>query len=185
VALEELERVERSVSHLLRFARDEEMTISEIRLADVVDSALETFRDRIERKGVELNRQHDGPGVLEGDPEQLRRVAINLVGNALESLDEAQVAEPRVEVSTGESLAGTEVWLRVRDNGPGIDAEVRERLFRPFQTSKPGGTGLGLAICRKLVDAHGGSIEVASPPGSGAEFVVVLPKRRRPREAKP
>jgi signal transduction histidine kinase len=185
VALEELERVERSVSHLLRFARDEEMSIAEIRLADVVDSALDTFRDRIERKGVTLARRHDGPGEMEGDPEQLRRVAINLVANALDSLEAAGVAKPRLDVSTGESLAGTEVWLRVRDNGPGIEPEVRERLFSPFHSSKPGGNGLGLAICRKLVDAHGGSIEVESAPGAGAEFVVVLPRRRRPREATP
>jgi signal transduction histidine kinase len=183
VALEELERVERSVSHLLRFARDEEMSIAEIRLADVVDSALDTFRDRVARKGVTLSGKHDGPGAMQGDPEQLRRVAINLVANALDSLEAAGVAQPRVDVSTGESLAGTEVWLRVRDNGPGIEPEVRERLFRPFQSSKPDGNGLGLAICRKLVEAHGGSIEVQSAPGAGAEFVVVLPRRRRSREA--
>jgi signal transduction histidine kinase len=185
VALEELERVERSVSHLLRFARDEEMSIAEIRLAEVVDSALDTFRDRTERKGVVLTRQHAGPGAMQGDPEQLRRVAINLVANALDSLEAACVAQPRVEVSTGESLAGTEVWLKVRDNGPGIEPEVRERLFSPFQSSKPDGNGLGLAICRKLVDAHGGSIGVESAPGAGAEFVVVLPRRRGPGEAAP
>jgi signal transduction histidine kinase len=112
-------------------------------------------------------------------------VVINLVSNALDSLEAAGVAQPRVEVSTGESLAGTEVWLKVRDNGPGIEPEVRERLFSPFHSEKPGGNGLGLAICRKLVDAHGGSIGVESAPGAGAEFVVVLPRRRRPRQARP
>ncbi len=78
----------------------------------------------------------------------------------------------------GENLAGTEVWVRVKDNGPGIDAEAQRKLFSPFHTSKAGGTGLGLAICRKLVDAHGGSIEVSSAPGSGAEFLLIFPKTR-------
>ena len=72
--------------------------------------------------------------------------------------------------------------LLLRDNGPGIDAEARERLFSPFYTSKASGTGLGLAISRKLVDAHGGSIEVGEEPGGGAEFLVVLPKRGAAKE---
>jgi signal transduction histidine kinase len=177
VALEELNRVERSVSHLLRFAREEEMGIGEVRMADVVDSALETFRDRVARGGIELVRRIDGEGRLEGDAEQLRRVVINLVGNAIDALDESGTAAPRIEVATGEDLAGSHVWLRVRDNGPGVDREALSKLFDPFYTSKPNGTGLGLAITKKLVEAHRGSLEVNSQPGAGAEFVVTLPKQ--------
>ncbi|MDJ0848311.1 MAG: HAMP domain-containing sensor histidine kinase [Myxococcota bacterium] len=182
VALEELQRVERSVSHLLRFARDEELGHSELRLADVIDSALETFRDRLERTGIALDRHIDAEGWLRGDAEKLRRVVINLVGNAIDALDEGATREPRVEVAMGENLAGTEVWVRVKDNGPGIDPEIQDRLFSPFQTSKTNGTGLGLAICRKVVDAHGGSIEVSSEPGHGAEFLLTFPKLPQPRE---
>ena len=81
-------------------------------------------------------------------------------------------------MAAGENLAGTEVWLRVKDNGPGLDAEAQQRLFAPFYTSKADGTGLGLAICRKLVDDHGGTIEVSSQPGAGAEFLLVFPRTR-------
>ena len=66
----------------------------------------------------------------------------------------------------------------VRDNGPGLDAEARQRLFSPFFTSKETGTGLGLAISKKLVDAHGGTIEVDPVPAGGTEFVLTFPKRR-------
>jgi signal transduction histidine kinase len=177
VALEELGRVERSVSHLLRFARDEEMRVAPVRLVDVIDSALETFRDRLDRSGIALERQLDCEGELRGDPEQLRRVVINLVGNAIDALDESGTPAGRIEVHMGENLAGNQVWLRIADNGPGIEANVRERMFSPFYTSKPSGTGLGLPICRKLVEAHGGSIEVKSEPGGGAEFVLSFPKR--------
>jgi signal transduction histidine kinase len=182
VALEELQRVERSVSHLLRFARDEEMGLAEVSMAEVIDSALETFRDRLERSGVALERHLDTDGRLRGDPEQLRRVVINLVGNAIDALEEARTPAPCIEVAMGENLAGSEVWVRVRDNGPGIDAELRERLFSPFYTSKADGTGLGLAICRKLVEAHGGSIEVSSEPGAGAGFLLTFPKTGGARE---
>jgi signal transduction histidine kinase len=176
VALEELDRVERSISHLLRYAREEEMQVRSLRLAEVVESALETLRERIEKTKVTLTRDLASDGEMEGDADKLRRVAINLVGNALDALEEAGTPSPRIDVSLGENLAGNEVWLRVRDNGPGFDEETQKKIFRPFFTSKANGTGLGLAITRKLVDAHGGSIEVTSAPGQGAEFLVILPR---------
>ena len=177
VALEELSRVERSVSHLLRFARDEEMRVADVRLAEVVDSALETFRDRVERSGIRLERNLASEGAIRGDAEKLRRVVINLVGNALDAVDEAGGSAGRVDVEIGENLAATQVWLRIADDGPGIDEEARDKLFSPFHTSKENGTGLGLPICKKLVEAHGGSMEVQSEPGRGTEFLVTFPKR--------
>jgi signal transduction histidine kinase len=182
VALEELDRVERSISHLLRFARDEELRVGELSLSEVFDSALETFRDRLGRQGVEVRRDLDSDGRMEGDAEKLRRVLINLVGNALDALESDGTADPHVEVSVGENLAGTEVWARVRDNGPGIPPEAISEIFSPFYTSKATGNGLGLAISKKVAEAHGGSIEAESVFGSGSEFIVTLPKRARRSE---
>ena len=183
VALGELERVERSISHLLRFARDEELRMVELRLVDVLESALETFKDRSARTGVEITRQFDCEGSMRGDPEKLRRVAINLIGNAIDALEQAAVEKPTIEISMGENLAGTEVWMRIRDNGPGIDAETRQKMFSPFYTAKEGGTGLGLAITKKLIESHAGTIEVISEEGDGAEFVVAFPKNDDPNGA--
>lgn len=176
VALEELGRVENSISHLLRYAREEDVQLEPIGMADVIDSALETLRDRIERRQVEIRTEIDSPGHMQGDPEKLRRVLINLIGNALDALEDAGVERPRIAIQAGESLSGADVWVRVRDNGPGMDAERLERIFSPFYTSKESGTGLGLAISKKLVDAHGGSIEAHSREGAGAEFVLTFPK---------
>jgi signal transduction histidine kinase len=177
VALEELDRVERSISHLLRFARDEEIRIADLSLAEVADSALETFRDRLTRSGVTVQRSIDSDCWMEGDAEKVRRVLINLIGNALDAVESAGVSDPNLEISAGENLAGTGVWLRLRDNGPGIPAEAQTQIFSPFYTSKPTGNGLGLAISKKVVDAHGGSIEVESTPGAGCTFLVSFPKR--------
>jgi len=176
VALGELERVERSIAHLLRFARNEAMRTTRVSMADVVDSALETFRERAARTGVEIARRLDSEGWLDGDPEQLRRVVINLVGNAIDSLENAGSDKPRIDVELGENLAGSEVWLRIRDNGEGMDAETLGKIFHPFFTSKESGTGLGLSITKKLVEAHGGQIEIQSELGGGAEFVLTFPK---------
>jgi signal transduction histidine kinase len=177
VALEELDRVERSISHLLRFARDEEIRVGELSLADVLDSALETFRDRLMRSGVEVRREIDSEGWMQGDAEKIRRVLINLAGNALDALEQAGTENPCLAIAVGENLAGTEVWARVRDNGPGIEPEVLHEIFSPFYTSKANGNGLGLAISKKVVEAHGGSIEAESAPGSGTEFRLTFPKR--------
>jgi signal transduction histidine kinase len=176
VALQELERVERSISHLLRYAREEDMRLASVHMADVVDSALETFRDRARREHVEIVRQLDGEGLLRGDAEQLRRVVINLVGNAIDAVGDAGREKPRIVVAMGENLAGTEVWLRVSDNGPGMDEATRRRVFDPFVTSKEDGTGLGLPIVKRIIEAHGGRIELSSTTGEGTAFILSFPK---------
>ena len=139
----------------------------------VVSSAVDSLRERAARTGVALRVDAEAAGTLIGDPEQLRRLVINLVGNALDSQPSPP---PRIDVEAGRNLAGSEVWLRVRDNGPGIERERLDKIWTPFHTSKSQGTGLGLPIARKIAESHGGSIEVESEPGKGTEFRVMLPR---------
>ena len=182
VAVAELERVERSISHLLRYAREEETRVVPVVMEDILESAIETFRDRASRGGIEIVRQYDAEGRLEGDPEQLRRVVINLVTNAIDVLEGGEIEGPEIRVTMGENLAGTEVWVRIADNGLGIDPDQSSRIFDPFYTSRENGTGLGLALCRKIVDNHQGTIGLESPPiggGRGTEFVMTFPRHRR------
>jgi len=183
IALQELDRVERSISHLLRYAREEEMHPQQMKLVDAAESALETVRDRLESGRVQVRRDFDVAGAMVGDREQLRRVFINLIGNAIDAFAEAKTPSPVIELTIGENLGGNEVWARVRDNGPGMDPDTQTRIFKPFFTSKANGTGLGLAITRKLVDAHGGEIELASAPGQGSEFTLHFPNQAQSPEA--
>jgi polar amino acid transport system substrate-binding protein len=176
VALAELERVERSISHLLRFAREEDIAFGEVRIGEVVDAALATLAERSAALGVTVERDVAVLRPLRGDPEKLRRVLINLIGNALDAFAEAKTPAPHLSLQAGENLAGSEVWLRVRDNGPGMDAEKLGRMWSPFYTSKATGTGLGLALSKKVIEAHGGAIEAGSAPGEGTEFVITLPR---------
>jgi signal transduction histidine kinase len=177
IALEEIDRVERAVSHLLRYAREEEMMVEEVDLVHVIDGALASLAERAAESGVHVERDVDAGARLRGDPEKLRRVVVNLVSNALDAL--AGVREPRVRVSAGRSLAGSEVWVRVGDNGPGIEPGRIADIWNPFHTTRAGGTGLGLAIVRKVVEAHGGSIEVTSDVGRGTEMVATFPVAER------
>jgi len=176
VALAELDRVERSISHLLRFAKEEPLRLEEVRLGDVFAEGAAALRERIGRLRVTVKQEPGSGDRLLGDTEKLRRVALNLLGNALDALELAGTPKPRLEIETGANLAGSEVWARLRDNGPGMDADAIRRIFQPFYSEKPNGTGLGLAITRKLVEAHGGAIEVRSEAGIGTEFVLTFPK---------
>lgn len=176
VAIEELDRVEKSISHLLRYAREESTKSERVDMVDVIESALETFRDRLDKTGVEIVKTLDPGSSIKGDPEQLRRVIINLVGNAIDELETQPGA--RIEIASGRNLAGTELWVRVKDNGMGIPADRLDRIFDPFHTSKATGTGLGLAITRKVVEAHAGSIEVTSQEGEGTTFEITFPTAR-------
>lgn len=177
VAIEELDRVERSVSHLLRYARDEDLHLAEVELGSVASAALEGLLTRIGSSRARVERDLDFDTRCRGDADKLRRVIVNLVENALDALDASDVADPHVRVSCGRNLAGTEVWLRVRDNGPGIEASRLAHVFEPFHTSKASGTGLGLAITKKLVEAHGGAIEMTSHHGT--EVLVTIPSGAR------
>lgn len=176
VALEELDRVERSIAHLLRYAREEDVQPEMMVLSDVSSSALETFSERIERGRIDVEQAIDDGTEMHGDPDKLRRVVINLVGNAIDEFEGHAIERPRITLTGGRNLAGTEVWMKIRDNGPGIDAERLAKIFSPFHTSKEGGTGLGLAITKKLVEAHQGTIEVKSTEGEGTEFELVFPR---------
>jgi len=180
LALSELDRVERSISHLLRYARDEEPRFAPMSLSEVARAAAEGLRDRAADRGIELVVEFDAEGAMRGDAEKLRRVVENLVANAIDALAESGTPLPKIELLGGENLAGTEVWLRVIDNGPGVPADERARIWSPFFTTKETGTGLGLALSRKAVEAHGGSIEVLSDPRQGSEFVLSFPKDPTP-----
>ncbi len=178
IAIDELDRVERSIAHLLRYAKEEPVETESTSLSDVIESALETFRDRFERQTVRVDQQITGDTRLNGDADKLRRVVINLVSNALDAMEETPDAVLTIEA--GQNLAGTEVWFQVRDNGMGMSREKVGQIFQPFHTSKAHGTGLGLAITRKLVESHRGRIEVHSQEAVGTTFIVTLPRVRKP-----
>lgn len=108
---------------------------------------------------------------VEADPQRLQQILVNLLSNAQAALRGRESAMIHIEAK----LKDQQVILRLCDNGAGVPADLRDTLFRPFTTRRSGGTGLGLAIVRRLVDAHGGSIELIEDPGWGSCFELRLP----------
>ena len=115
------------------------------------------------------------------DAEQIRRVIINLVDNAVEALGGAAAglrpdgSAPSIELATGHDAVNGVVRVTVSDNGPGIPPEDREKLFLPYYSTKRRGSGLGLAIVRRIIAEHGGAIDVADNVPSGTLFTIELP----------
>jgi signal transduction histidine kinase len=183
VAVEELDRVERSIAHLLRFAREEPFEPTDVDVNELIESAIDLVRDRAERQHVHIERDIERLPSAFADGEQLRKVIANLISNALDAHAQQPGKDPFVKISAGRNLAGDELWIRITDNGPGIGEAERSQVFRPFYTGKAGGTGLGLALARKVLARHGGSIELVSQRAQGAEFLLLLPRRPHGREA--
>jgi signal transduction histidine kinase len=107
-----------------------------------------------------------------GDAELLEQALGNLFRNSLQALESCQ-GQKRIEILMGNTEGGR-VWLRIQDNGPGIPAEVRARLFVPFVTTKAQGTGLGLSFVKRVVEEHFGSLEWIEER-AGACFEIGLP----------
>ena len=121
---------------------------------------------------VELRpRFAEGLPRVAADPEQIRRVIINLVDNAVEAMDQHGAIDIETHHTPGENL----VRIVVADNGPGIPATEREKLFLPYYSTKKRGSGLGLAIVRRIVAEHGGSIDVTDNVPRGTRFAIELP----------
>ena len=173
VALEELDRVEKSISHLLRYAKEEDLTFAPASLAGVVDAALTEMRAKLDAGKVAVARNYIGGPTVVGDAEKLRQVFANVIDNAIDALEPVE-RERKLELFIENGLPNR-ARVRIRDNGIGIAPEKIDRIFNPFFTTKSKGTGLGMAISKKIVEAHEGAIDVLSEPGRGTEFVVTLP----------
>jgi signal transduction histidine kinase len=126
-------------------------------------------------RAVEVDVVLDDDGVVECVPEELNQVLTNLLQNAIEA-----APDPGGRVQVRGSVDGEALVLSVEDNGPGVPADVQARLFTPFFTTKgPGrGMGLGLTIARRVVQSLHGTLTLSSPPGSGARFIVRIPRRQ-------
>jgi len=172
IILTELERVERQVAALLRFARREEFRFEEVELGGLVRGTVETFRARLEAAQVEVGMDLTDGLVARADREKLRQVLINLIENALDALHDAP-RERRLSLAL-QGLNGSAL-LDVADSGPGVAAESLPHLFEPFFSLKENGTGLGLAIVKRTIDAHGGRIAARSHGGRGLSVHVELP----------
>lgn len=172
------------VVEMLEFVRPVRLQVERTDLRDVIQQSVTMAESKVPRRDatVTVQVEPDLP-MIESDHHQLSQVFTNLIANAFEALDGRGgitiTATPAV-IETEPAFAGLHpptpaVLVEVADDGPGIPADLTDRIFNPFFTTKVTGTGLGLAIVRKIVDAHDGRIDVSSTPDAGTRFRVTLP----------
>jgi signal transduction histidine kinase len=157
------------IDDLLGFARISPADRRPVQLADLVGRQLARMPND-DRIRIETGFPAGLPAV-EVDPVHIGQVVLNLVTNAAQAMGDAGGV---VRISA-ETSGTDDVALRVSDNGPGIPAELHERIFEPLFTTKSRGIGLGLSVSRALVHANGGDISVLSEPGQGATFILTVP----------
>jgi len=181
------ERCARIVRTFLAMARQQRPERGPVAINEVVAAALDItgYATRTSSVDVSVDLSPDVP-LVHADADQLHQVLLNLVINAQQALQDHPLPR-RITISTRFDVAREAVCISVADNGPGIPAQLRARIFEPYFTTKPTGLGLGvgLAVSLGIIEAHGGTLTVDCPPGGGAVFTIVLPvgALEAPREA--
>lgn len=178
----EADRLSRLLSEFLDFSRVRAARRESVDLRAVATAAVHLVQAHPDCHADTVLKVSGAPTVVDADEDLLHRVLVNLVLNAVQ----AAGGPVTVTVTTGPALqsdvprgSGIEAPIRldVSDNGPGIPEEIRDRLFQPFVSGRPGGSGLGLAIVQRAVEAHRGLITVTSDRGRGTTFTIFLPTR--------
>ncbi|MDJ1182847.1 PAS domain-containing sensor histidine kinase [Roseofilum casamattae] len=175
------ERIREIVLSLRNFSRVDEADMKIVDLHEGIDSTLMLLQNRLKSKGdrqpIEIEKNYGQLPNIHCYPGQLNQVFMNLLSNAIDALEEHEVDQPKITISTKIS-SNNEVAIELSDNGPGVPEALRTRLFDPFFTTKPvgKGTGLGLAISYQIiVEKHGGTIRCISQEGRGAMFAISIP----------
>ena len=167
---QECDRLQKLLGDFLDFARQESLTLEPGSLNVEVEQLLDFFSIRAQEAGVDIVRYLDPElPAVRLDRETFRSAVLNLLINAVQAMEGGGQLVVRTRA------AGLGVLLELIDTGPGMDAETLGKVFRAFYTTKQGGSGLGLPTARKIVEAHGGTIDVESAPGRGTKVTIWLP----------
>ncbi|HUR99773.1 MAG TPA: ATP-binding protein [Pyrinomonadaceae bacterium] len=171
--IREVQSLKSMVDEFTRFARLPNANPEPGDLNDVIDQVLALYKDRLDGVRIESSLGQDLPYAMI-DTEQLKRVFVNLIDNAIEAFDESN-DEKVITITSRYDLARDLVVSEISDNGRGIAAADLQKLFQPYFSTKGRGTGLGLAIVHRIITEHNGKIKAVANQPYGARFIVELP----------
>jgi signal transduction histidine kinase len=182
VISKEISHINTIVQNFLEFSRPPRLKLQSASPSDVVDQAIQLLQHRLASYEVfiKIQRKESLP-LVQLDPEQLKEVIINIIINACEAMGQGGAIiiheKPLIEQKKFRSAV-----IRISDNGPGIPDAVQSKIMEPFFTTKEEGTGLGLSIAARIVQEHGGRLDIESKEGSGSTFIITLPAEEPDRE---
>ncbi len=168
----EIERLTALLERFLAFARPKDFVVSPVDIAALLTDTVAFIAPQAAKKNVRIETRF-APLTLSADREKLTQLLLNLLLNAVDASPDGAA----VSITTERRRKGKAEYacITVTDRGPGIAAELRDKVFNPFYTTKPDGTGLGLSIAARIADQHKGFIEVDDAPDGGALFRIYLP----------
>jgi signal transduction histidine kinase/HAMP domain-containing protein len=175
VIVSEVNRLNGVVEQLLKYARPEGSKFRLVRFAEVIGPVLALVHHEAERNMVTLTSEYPSDLEVFVDAEKIKQVFLNLIFNAIQAMEERGTVTIRAFHEAGSP------WTvcQISDSGAGMSEPVLAKVFEPFFTTKQRGTGLGLAIVKKIIDLHGGKIQVSSQSGHGTTFTILLPPERK------
>jgi signal transduction histidine kinase len=175
IVVEETARLERLLKDVLDFSRPPRYALAPHLLEAIVVDSLAAAGERCRERGIAVEAELAAERPVRIDPAQVRRAVDNLVANAVDAMPAGGTLRMSTRLAAARCLSF--VVLQVEDTGPGIPAEDLSRIYEPFWTTKTSeGTGLGLPITRKIVEAHGGFIDVVNRPGGGLSASLWFPQ---------
>lgn len=173
VVLRESDRLNQIIKQFLEYARPASLRPLPMKVGEVLDEVLLLLEHRTLPPNLKIMREYDGAFSALLDPQQFRQTIWNLCINALEAMPDGGELRIGAQVVTQRNARKLEVW--VADTGSGINAENLSHIFEPFFSTKPEGSGMGLAVVHRVIQDHGGDVEVRSDPGAGTTFTLRLP----------
>ena len=184
VISDEIRHINNIVQNFLEYSRPPKLKMQKISPSNIVDNVIRLLRERFESYNVviRLERKKCLPELL-ADPEQLKEVLVNLLVNSCEAMENGgmiTIHEEEVYERSGQFII-----IRVIDEGCGIPLSIQDKIFQPFFTCKEDGTGLGLTIAARIINEHGGWLDLKSNEGKGATFIIKLPLKREKNEYDP
>jgi len=172
--VQEADRLNRVVTDLLYLARPRQLDPVRIDLSGVGDSLKQLMRFDFEDKETEPVFEF-GPEPVYADQDALRQVLLNLISNSLDAIEGCPECDKPGHIRLTSEPDGNGVWITVDDDGPGMDPDLGDDVFKPFITGKKTGTGLGLAIVQNIMRAHKGRVVIESEPGQGTKMRLFFP----------
>lgn len=184
VIAREVTRLESSLQDFLDFARPPAIEKATVDLRSLIEQTIELVASRAAAQSVTVISQLPDHSInAPVDVVRLRQVLLNLLLNALDELASGGTITVSLTVDSATNTTTRFALITIRDNGPGFTAEILDRLFQPFASTKETGTGLGLSICERMIAAHDGRITARNHPEGGAEVTVALPIASGPSPA--
>ncbi|MBG1268426.1 trifunctional serine/threonine-protein kinase/ATP-binding protein/sensor histidine kinase [Nostoc sp. WHI] len=170
------QRIQHIVLSLRNFARLDEADIKAVNIHEGIENTLLILQHRLSK--IQIIKDYNDLPQVSCHAKQINQVILNILNNAIDALNEAQITTPTITIRTKLSNSLTKsVSIHIADNGTGISEEIQKRVFDPFFTTKAvgKGTGLGLAVAYSIMSTHGGQINLVSKLGQGTEFEIILP----------